>query len=214
MNTWSSYGIINWNSGNNFRKKMKLFTGNLWTILGKKKEHETFSKLQLAVPKYSSHFEIVSPPRVRNRAVADALHELTFYRHKGCSRLAWSSWISGTLGTMSSIALNISEDVHQRRFVSNGIFSTRSAYRAFFIGSTSFEPWKRIWKSWAPGKCKIFIWLAIRNRCWTADRLQKKGLPHPAQCPLCDQEGETVQHLLTFVSLLDNFGLTSYSPWI
>jgi len=27
----------------------------------KKKEHETFSKLQLAVPKYSSHFEIVSP---------------------------------------------------------------------------------------------------------------------------------------------------------
>lgn len=154
------------------------------------------------------------PPRVRNRTVADALHELTFYRHKGCSRLAWSSWISGTLGTMSSIALNISEDVHQRRFVSNGIFSTRSAYRAFFIGSTSFEPWKRIWKSWAPGKCKIFIWLAIRNRCWTADRLQKKGLPHPAQCPLCDQEGETVQHLLTFVSLLDNFGLTSYSPWI
>jgi len=179
-----------------------------------KKEHETFSKLQLAVPKYSSHFEIVSPQRVRNRTVADALHELTFYRHKGCPRLAWSSWISGTLGTMSSIALNISEDVHQRRFVSNGIFSTRSAYRAFFIGSTSFEPWKRIWKSWAPGKCKIFIWLAIRNRCWTADRLQKKGLPHPAQCPLCDQEGETVQHLLTFVSLLDNFGLTSYSPWI
>jgi len=41
---------------------------------------------------------------------------------------------------------------------------------------------------------------------------RKKGLPHPAQCPLCDQEGETVQHLLTFVSLLDNFGLTSYSP--
>jgi len=53
-------------------------------------------------------------------------------------------------------------------------------------------------KSWAPSKCKIFIWLAIQNRCWTADRLQKKrGLPHPAHCPLCDQEDETVQHLLT-----------------
>lgn len=192
---------------------MKLFTGNLWTILGKKRTWDilktTTGSAQIQFPFWNS-----VPPRVRNRTVADALHELTFYRHKGCSRLAWSSWISGTLGTMSSIALNISEDVHQRRFVSNGIFSTRSAYRAFFIGSTSFEPWKRIWKSWAPGKCKIFIWLAIRNRCWTADRLQKRGLPHPAQCPLCDQEGETVQHLLTFVSLLDNFGLTSYSPWI
>uniref|UniRef100_A0A0A9AHR0 Reverse transcriptase zinc-binding domain-containing protein n=1 Tax=Arundo donax TaxID=35708 RepID=A0A0A9AHR0_ARUDO len=46
-------------------------------------------------------------------------------------------------------------------------------------------------------KCKFFLWLAIRNRCWTADRLQKRGLPHPKSCPLCDQEEETAQHLLT-----------------
>jgi len=62
--------------------------------------------------------------------------------------------------------------------------------------STTFEPWKRLWKSWAPGKCKTFLWLAIRDRCWTADRLQKRGLPHPDRCPLCDQEQETVQHIL------------------
>ena len=67
----------------------------------------------------------------------------------------------------------------------------RSAYRAFFVGSVGFEPWKRLWKSWAPSKCKTFVWLAIRNRCWTADRLQKRGLPHPVRCPLCDQEEET-----------------------
>jgi hypothetical protein len=35
--------------------------------------------------------------------------------------------------------------------------------------SITFEPWKRIWKSWAPNKCKDFLWLAIRNRYWTAE---------------------------------------------
>jgi hypothetical protein len=39
------------------------------------------------------------------------------------------------------------------------------------------------------------VWLAIRNRCWTADQLQIRGLPHPDHCPLCDQE-ENVQHIL------------------
>ena len=65
------------------------------------------------------------------------------------------------------------------------------------MGSITFEPWKRLWKSWAPGKCKTFVWLAIRNRCWTADRLEKRGLQHPERCVLCDQEEETIQHILT-----------------
>jgi hypothetical protein len=34
------------------------------------------------------------------------------------------------------------------------------------------------------------------KRCWTTDKLAKRGLPHPIKCPLCDQE-ETMQHLLT-----------------
>ena len=41
------------------------------------------------------------------------------------------------------------------------------------------------------------MWLAIRNRCWTADRLQKRGLPHPERCPPCDQEEEMAQHIHT-----------------
>ena len=40
------------------------------------------------------------------------------------------------------------------------------------------------------------MWLAVRNRCWTAYHLQKRGLPHPEHCPLCDQEEETIQHIL------------------
>jgi hypothetical protein len=43
----------------------------------------------------------------------------------------------------------------------------------------------------------FFLWLAIRNKCWTADRLQKREMPHPDVCPMCDQAQETIQQLLT-----------------
>jgi len=94
------------------------------------------------------------PPRLRNkRTVAEAFHELT-----------WVADIRGALGwhglaeylqlwdMLSNIALNDNTDVHQWRFEPSGNFSTRSAYSAFFIGSTIFEPWKWIWKTWAPGE--------------------------------------------------------------
>lgn len=139
------------------------------------------------------------PLRVRKtRTVAQALQAQS-----------WVSDIRGALSwhglhdylelwdALSNIMLNTMEDQHQWRFEASGHFTTKSAYRTFLVGSVTFEPWKRLWKAWAPSKCKTFVWLAIRNRCWTSDRLQKRGLPHPDQCPLCDQEEETVQHILT-----------------
>jgi hypothetical protein len=51
--------------------------------------------------------------------------------------------------------------------------------------------------NFGPPKMQNLPMLAIRNRCWTADRLRKRGMPHQVVCPLCDQEQETVQHLLT-----------------
>lgn len=38
-------------------------------------------------------------------------------------------------------------DTHIWQFSSTGQYSTKSAYEAFFIGSTQFNPWERIWKS-------------------------------------------------------------------
>ncbi|WVZ66318.1 hypothetical protein U9M48_015558, partial [Paspalum notatum var. saurae] len=65
------------------------------------------------------------------------------------------------------------------RFTQSGQYSCKSAYQSFFLGTVKFGSWKRIWKSWALLRCKFFIWLAIKNRCWTADRLAKRGLLHP-----------------------------------
>ncbi|WVZ92630.1 LOW QUALITY PROTEIN: hypothetical protein U9M48_038679, partial [Paspalum notatum var. saurae] len=84
------------------------------------------------------------------------------------------------------------EDQHIWTPSSIGEFSTQSAYHSFLVGAVGFEPWKENWKTWAPPRCKFFIWLAMLNRCWTADRLAHRGLEHPKRCPLCDQEEENI----------------------
>ena len=112
------------------------------------------------------------------------------------------------------------EDSHIWKFSASGQYSAKPAYDAMFIGAIQFQPWERIWKSWAPGKCKFFMWLVAHNRCWTADRLAKNGLAHPEKCPLCDQEEETINHLLlscvfarqTWFEILLGLGLQVLSP--
>lgn len=54
----------------------------------------------------------------------------------------------------------------------------------------------RVWKSWAPLRCKYFIWLVSLNKCWTTYQLARRELDHPECCVFCDQDEKTVQHLL------------------
>lgn len=72
----------------------------------------------------------------------------------------------------------------------------KSAYALQFLGSTTTEFQSLIWKTSAPPKCKQFAWLAIQNRLWTSDRLQARGWPNQALCPLYRQAPESVMHLL------------------
>ncbi|GJN03178.1 hypothetical protein PR202_ga20588 [Eleusine coracana subsp. coracana] len=162
------------------------------------------------------------PTRIRNnRTVAEALED--------------DQWILDTQGGLSWIGirellrlgdclenfvLTDEEDRHVWNLDASSHYSSRSAYKAYFNDSISFEPWKRLWKTWAPAKCKLFLWLAIRNKCWTANRLAKRGLDHPEKCPLCDQEEEMIQHLLTtcvvarevWYKLLQPLSLASSAP--
>lgn len=88
-------------------------------------------------------------------------------------------------------------DMHIWTPCPSGTYTSKSAYQRFLVGAIDFEPYKWLWWCWAPLKVKIFIWLATWKRCWTADRLERRGLPHPERCPLCGQEPETIDHLLT-----------------
>uniref|UniRef100_A0A8I6WSB2 Reverse transcriptase zinc-binding domain-containing protein n=1 Tax=Hordeum vulgare subsp. vulgare TaxID=112509 RepID=A0A8I6WSB2_HORVV len=75
------------------------------------------------------------------------------------------------------------------------IYSAKSCYLATFHGSTACS-WKLIWKSWVPSRVKFFRWLASQDRSWTTERLARHGLQHHPRCLLCNQEPETLRHLL------------------
>uniref|UniRef100_A0A0E0F153 GYF domain-containing protein n=1 Tax=Oryza meridionalis TaxID=40149 RepID=A0A0E0F153_9ORYZ len=64
----------------------------------------------------------------------------------------------------------------------------------WFLGRIRFES-APIWKS-LPPRCRYFLWLVALDRCWTGDRLRRRGLPHPDHCVLCDQCEESIDHLL------------------
>ena len=108
------------------------------------------------------------------------------------------------------VTLNDNEATHMWKPEASGLFSTRSAYRSFFfIGSITFEPWNKVRKSWAPGKCKTFVWLAIRNLVGLI--VYKKEVFLILSVALYDQE-EKIQHSSSHVFLQGNSGMPSCSP--
>jgi hypothetical protein len=88
-------------------------------------------------------------------------------------------WISDIQGALTVVALTAYlglwdllsvfvlqpevEDSHTCQLSASGKYSAKSAYEGLFIGAVQFRPWERIWKSWAPGKCKFFMWLVARK---------------------------------------------------
>jgi hypothetical protein len=88
------------------------------------------------------------------------------------------------------------EDVLLWRWSGDGCYSAKSAYGAFFSGQEKATISEEIWHSRPPYRCKFFAWLVSKNRCWTADGLQRRGLPYASAFPLCDQDPKTLQHPL------------------
>jgi hypothetical protein len=59
-------------------------------------------------------------------------------------------------------------------------YSAKSCYLSMFHGSVAMESALHVCKSRTLAKCRFFLWLALRDRCWTADRLERCGLPRPS----------------------------------
>jgi hypothetical protein len=78
----------------------------------------------------------------------------------------------------------------------DGVYSSKSCYLGMFHGKVAMAGALQVWKSRAPAKCRFFLWLVLRDRCWTEDRLERRGLSRPLACPFCDQSQESITHLL------------------
>jgi hypothetical protein len=77
----------------------------------------------------------------------------------------------------------------------NGQYSASSAYAAQFFGLVYSDMCTFVWKAWATPKTKHHAWLALLDRLWTADRLQRRGWPNCGLCPFCKQVPESTNHL-------------------
>ncbi|CAM0911454.1 unnamed protein product [Alopecurus aequalis] len=120
---------------------------------------------------------------------------------------AWTGDIRGALtvdATVQYLALwaAIAEvhmgegmDMFVWKWTADDLFKSRSAYRAFFHGSTGMPGAANVWSAFAPLKLKLHAWLALRDRCWTASRRLRRGLPSHTLCPLCGLADETMDHL-------------------
>ena len=71
---------------------------------------------------------------------------------------------------LSTITLGEGEDKLIWCWRADGAYSSKSAYRALFMAATPVYGCHLVWETWAPLRVKIFLWLAIRKRHWTADR--------------------------------------------
>ncbi|WVZ53275.1 LOW QUALITY PROTEIN: hypothetical protein U9M48_004243 [Paspalum notatum var. saurae] len=97
---------------------------------------------------------------------------------------------------VQNYALSNQPDKFLWRFTTDHHYSSASTYRACFFGSTSFPGARILWKTRAPPKVKYFAWLAIQDRCWTAERYRRHGLQDTDACALCDQDIESMDDLL------------------
>jgi hypothetical protein len=75
--------------------------------------------------------------------------------------------------------------------------SSTSTYRAFFIGCTGLLGAKELRSTRAPPKVKLFFWLVLHGRLWTADRWKRHGLQDDDACALCNQRPKIVPHFLS-----------------
>lgn len=140
---------------------------------------------------------------VRNRdltssKVADALPNRAWVRQivGGITVAAMREYLH-VWDLVSQVHLTNEDDRLVWRWANDGAYSSKSAYRALHMTSQPIHGCSRIWETWAPLRVKIFLWLAIRRRHWTADRRRRHGLETDDNCYLCDQQPESMDHILT-----------------
>ncbi|CAL2240885.1 unnamed protein product [Prunus armeniaca] len=89
----------------------------------------------------------------------------------------------------------------------SGSFTVKSAYNIQVQGHPSYPQAhlvKKMWKLDIPHKVQIFVWMLIRKRLQVRARLHR-FMPHLCpDCPLCQNQPETIQDLFVDCSFAKN----------
>ena len=84
-------------------------------------------------------------------------------------------------------------------FRTNG-FSVSLMYRKLRYSLPTDFPWRSIWNPIVPPKSGFFAWEASWGKVLTLDQLKRKGIPLVNWCCLCEENEETIDHLLIHCS--------------
>ena len=73
-------------------------------------------------------------------------------------------------------------------------------YRKLRYSIPTDFPWRSIWNPIVPPKLGFFAWEASWGKVLTLDQLKMKGIPLVIRCSLCEENEETIDHLLIHCS--------------
>ncbi|KAE8788501.1 hypothetical protein D1007_37424 [Hordeum vulgare] len=96
---------------------------------------------------------------------------------------------------LASVNVNL-QDAHRRTTRESGKqLTAKLAYSVLWKSRPIDILAPAIWRNYAPNKCRLFLWLASKDRLYTNERRFRRGITTAANCPFCDQS-ETITHLL------------------
>ena len=79
-------------------------------------------------------------------------------------------------------------------------FSVSLMYCKLRHSPPTIFPWRSIWNPIVPLKLGFFAWEASWGKGLTLDQLKRKGIPLVNRCCLCEENEETIDHLLIHCS--------------
>ena len=80
--------------------------------------------------------------------------------------------------------------------VNKKYIEVKSYYKSLSTPTTTFAPWKSIWKVKAPTRVAFFVWTTTVGKILTLDNLQKRNVMVMEWCYMCKSWGESIDHLL------------------
>ena len=75
-------------------------------------------------------------------------------------------------------------------------FSVKSMYKGLDVSPALDFPHRFVWNPVAPPKTGVFAWEAAWGKVLTLDQLKCRGMEFANRCFMCEEEEETIDHLL------------------
>ena len=75
-------------------------------------------------------------------------------------------------------------------------FSVKIMYKGFDLSPAFDFPYRLVWNPVVPQKIGVFAWEATWGKVLTLDQLKRRGMTFANRCFLCEEDEETIDHLL------------------